>query len=348
MTGPGQRIVITGGSGFIGTNAVEHFLKAGYEVLNLDCEPPRNPSHGDIWQKSDVTEPNSLRRFISDFGPDSILHLAARTDLDGRTIADYRVNEAGVRNILAIAAEQPGIRRVIFASSRMVCPIGYVPTHDEDYRPPNPYGMSKVLGEKVVRDSATRVEWIIVRPTSIWGPWFGVPYRTFFDMIGKGLYFHPGRHDPPKSFGYVENTVFQLHQLLDAPSQQVDRRTFYLCDYVPLRPRSWAEMVRTEMGRPPIPTISMPILRCAALVGDLAKRLGWSNPPLTSFRLRNLVTDMAFDTGELEAVCGPLPVPVKTGVERTVAWLSGAGRSRPGPRPGFETLPPQSQVGEET
>lgn len=36
-------------------------------------------------------------------------------------------------------------------------------------------------------------DWCIIRPTSIWGPWFGVPYRNFFDMVMHRMYFQIGR-----------------------------------------------------------------------------------------------------------------------------------------------------------
>jgi nucleoside-diphosphate-sugar epimerase len=41
----GGRVLVTGGSGFIGTNLVEHLLSGGREVLSLDTQPPRDPAH---------------------------------------------------------------------------------------------------------------------------------------------------------------------------------------------------------------------------------------------------------------------------------------------------------------
>lgn len=316
------RIVITGGSGFIGTNAVSHFGEIGYTVLSLDRREPQNERHLEKWRECDVADIGSLRALIVQFRPDYILHLASRTDLDGGTAEEYSVNHVGVRNILDVASEAPGLRRIIFASSRMVCPIGYVPRNEEDYDPPNAYGVSKALGERIIRRSKAKVEWVIARPTSVWGPWFGVPYRNFFETIARGLYFHPAGYDPAKSFGYVENTIYQLERLFEASAEMVAGRTFYLCDYTPLRVWEWARMIEQEFGARRVVTVPMLVLRGAARVGDVCKLLGWLDAPITSFRLQNLITDMVFDTSELAGICGPLPFTLEDGVKRTVAWLT--------------------------
>ena len=161
------RILITGGSGFIGTNAVEHWLNLGFDVMNLDVKPPQNGAHRDLWLRCDITEPSELRAAYEAFRPHYLLHLAARTDLDERrNLSGYAANIDGVRNLLDIVG--PPLRRAIFASSRMVCRIGYQPQHEDDFAPPNLYGQSKVEGERLVRSSAMNCEWVIVRPTSIW------------------------------------------------------------------------------------------------------------------------------------------------------------------------------------
>ena len=163
-------------------------------------------------------------------------HLAARTDLGGATLADYAANTRGVENLIDAASSSATIRRVMFASSRLVCKIGYQPAADDDYCPSTVYGESKAIGERVVRARAASAawDWIIVRPTSIWGPWFGVPYRVFFDAVARGRYVHPRGRRIAKSFGYVGNTVHQLLALASAPSADLHARTLYLADYPPI------------------------------------------------------------------------------------------------------------------
>jgi nucleoside-diphosphate-sugar epimerase len=317
------RILITGGSGFIGTNAVQHWLERGYQVLNFDIRPPQNPKHRRLWTKGEIRSLTELKSAYESFRPHYLLHLAARTDLDERNdLKGYAANIEGVRNIVEIAGQAPDLRRAIFASSRMVCRIGYQPRDDEDYSAPNLYGESKVQGERIVRESGLPCEWLIVRPTSIWGPWFDVPYKQFFLAIRSGRYFNPGDHNAAKSFGFVGNTIWQIDRLFEAQAEAINQRTLYLCDYPPLRVRQWAEMIRESWHASRIINLPFRLLRVVALTGDLLDRAGVKKVPLTSFRLDNLVTEMVYDTSLLEKICGPLRYDLEEGVRRTVEWLS--------------------------
>lgn len=317
-----RRVLITGGSGFIGTNAVRHFVAAGSDVCNLDLVPPRDTRQREQWVGCDIRQRQNLLDEVIRFGPDTVVHLAARTDLlERRDPHGYAANTHGVRNLLAALRAAGTVRRLIVASSRMVCRIGYVPGAEDDYCPPNLYGESKVETERLVREDDPPFEWIIVRPTSIWGPWFGVPYRNFFDAIARGVYRHPGSADPAKSFGFVGNFVYQLECLGAKPCDELMGRTIYQCDYPPLRLRTWADMIRQEMELPPIRSAPQGLLRVAAVIGDAIEVVAPGRAPLTSFRLNNLLTNMVYPTEPLERTCGALPHTLPEGVKSTVAWM---------------------------
>ncbi|MEP1094940.1 MAG: NAD(P)-dependent oxidoreductase [Cyclobacteriaceae bacterium] len=318
-----KKLIVTGGSGFIGTNAVEFFENKGFDVLNIDIKEPKNGKRLSLWRKCDITNLQEYKRIVLDFDPDCFLHLAARTDLlEAKKLDGYSANIEGVANTVHIIGES-NVKRSLFASSRMVCKIDYLPENEIDYCPPNLYGQSKVEGEKIVRDSQLDCEWMIFRPTSIWGEYFDIPYRDFFDKIKQKQYFHPGKYDPNKSFGYVGNSVFQIEKLLTAPAKDIHGSTLYLADYPPINLKHWANQVAREFGQKGIRTAPTVLLKAAAIVGDLTKRLGLANPPLTSFRLNNLVTNMVYDTSTLQDICGELPFNLEESVKRTVNWLVG-------------------------
>jgi len=179
--------------------------------------------------------------------------------------------------------------------------------------------------EQVVRSAGLDTEWLIARPTSIWGPWFGVPYRGFFGAIARGIYYHPGTRNPEKSFGFVGNTMHQFGRLLSAPAKAVCGKTIYVCDYPPLRLREWAETIRRAVDARPIRSMPLWALRVVAYAGDILEGCGWTRPPLTSFRLNNLMTEMVFDTRSLKDLCGALPYSLEEGVKATVAWMTAVG-----------------------
>jgi GlcNAc-P-P-Und epimerase len=316
-----MRVVVTGGSGFIGTNLVEHLRSSGDDVLNLDIAAPRNASHRYLWRKVDLLDCDGVASAIRGFQPNVLFHLGARTDLLGHSVSDYAVNTVGTENVIRAISGLVGLHRAIFASSRLVCRIGYQPKNEEDYCATTPYGKSKIEGELIVRRLSSLIpcSWYIVRPTSIWGPWFGTPYRNFFLAIKHNRYFHPKGQSIQKSFGFVGNTVYQLTQLIK--SQALAGRTLYLADWPPLEVGEFATQIQRELASKPIREIPLAALRVLAILGDIAMSLGYSNPPLTSFRLDNLITPMVHDLSPLQSFLERLPYSQEEGVRITCAWL---------------------------
>jgi nucleoside-diphosphate-sugar epimerase len=257
------------------------------------------------------------------YKPDIVFHMGARTDLDeNRDIEGYAANVEGVANVIEAVRQAGSVERTVFASSRLVAEIGYTPKSETDYKPSTLYGESKVQGERLVRQSAGSFgPWVIVRPTSIWGPWFDEPYRNFFMSIAKGVYVHPGWRNPRKSYGYVGNTVYQIEKIVETPVERINGRTLYLCDYPPLHLQDWAAQIQKALGVSPIRRVPLTLLKLAAVGGDALKMLGWHHPPLTRFRLNNMLTEMVYDTSELESIVGPLPFSTEEGVAVTVDWL---------------------------
>jgi nucleoside-diphosphate-sugar epimerase len=316
-----MRVLVTGGSGFIGTNLVEHFRMRGDRVVNLDIAAPRHPDHGACWQCVDLLDASSLRQAVVDITPDLVFHMAARTDLEGRRVEDYPANTQGVENLIDALSRVSSPRLTIFASSMLVCRIGYQPQSETDYAPSTAYGESKVQGERLVRDSAGFMPWVIVRPTSIWGPWFGSPYRDFFTAIQRGLYIHPRGRRIHRSYGFVLNVVHQLERLAEMGGGPLLGRTVYLADYEPVELRAWAEEIRKALSASPVWEVPLGFLRTGAWIGEGLRSLGWPRPPLTTFRLNNLLTEMVHDTELIHGVVGESPYGLEEAVRLTVAWM---------------------------
>lgn len=327
-SGEMTNVLVTGGSGFVGTNLIEHYAGLGLNVLNVDIAAPRNPAHSRFWREADICDSERFREIVQEFSPNLVLHMAARTDLDGGTLQDYKANTDGVRSMIDAASDLSSLDRVIFASSMLVCPLGYQPQGEQDYCPTTLYGESKVVGERLVRSLATgRFAWTIVRPTSLWGPWFGVPYRNFFDAVAARMYLHPKGRRINRSYGFVLNAVHQLDQLASCPNHDlVDNKVFYLADYTPVELYDWAREISSSFNVPPPKEVPLTLLRALAWVGDGLKRAGVRNPPLSSFRLNNLLTEAVFDMRSLETVVGPTPYDVKGGLRITVNWIRNQPR----------------------
>ena len=322
-----MRMLITGGSGFIGTNLVELYLGRGVPTVNLDALPPRNPAHGHCWIQTDVRNAEALKFRFDAFRPTHVIHMAARTDLRGQSVPDYDTNTKGVESVIEAVGACGAVERVVYASSMLVCRAGYRPVADNDYAPSTPYGQSKGIGEDVVRRGAPDGPvWSIVRPTSIWGPWFGEPYRDFFQAVLRKWFVKFGAGGARKTFGYVGNTVYQLDALLRAPKELAHGSTFYLGDRPPLAIGEWADQIAAQAGVRLPWTVPLGLARLAARAGDAASRIGIA-APITSFRLSNMTTDNEIGLDDIYAVAGEPPCSVREGIRATLDWLSQpAGR----------------------
>src|SRR5215211_3573033 len=113
-----SKVLVTGGSGFIGTSLVADYRAAGVTVANFDRVPPRNPADADLWTQIDLIRPDELHRAVTRFAPTHIIHLGARTDLEGHVLSDYSANVEGMTTLLnVVRGLDPPSSRMVVASS---------------------------------------------------------------------------------------------------------------------------------------------------------------------------------------------------------------------------------------
>jgi hypothetical protein len=94
-----------------------------------------------------------------------------------------------------------------------------------------------------------------------------------------------------------------------------------MADYEPYPIREWAGMIQEALGARPVREVPLPVLRALALGGDVAKRFGVAHPLISSYRLRNILTDTVFPLEPLRELCGDLPFSLAEGTRLTADWL---------------------------
>jgi len=318
-----MKILVTGGSGFIGTNYMDYVLDRGLEVINIDIKPPLKQAHKQFYRECNIMNYNKLEKIFKDFKPTNVVHLAAKTGAHSITdLKEFAPNMEGVRNIINASIKAESVEHVIFTSTLLVCKMGYIPKHDTDYMPTTAYGKSKVEGELIVRNwKGLPFNWTIIRPISVWGPWMVEPYINFFKAVYQGWYMHIGHGHYKRSMGYVENIAHEIHSILLAKKELVDKKTFYVGDPEPTDLYDFAETVREYMKAPKIRKMPYPIAKFFAYTGDILKFFGWTNAPLTNFRLNNITTEYVFDLSNLMEIASPLPFSQKEGIIRSIEWM---------------------------
>jgi len=172
-----QKILVTGGAGFIGSHLVDALLSLGKEVVvfdNLSAGAEENLPSGIRLMKGDVRNPGQITKAAK--GAELIFHVAANANgtvsvNDPRL--DFETNAWGIFNVLD-AALQAGVKKFVYVSSASVYgkprffPIG----EDHPTKPFIPYGSSKLAGEICCNSFLHTYELPVVigRPFCVYGP----------------------------------------------------------------------------------------------------------------------------------------------------------------------------------
>lgn len=313
------KFLITGGSGFIGTNLITKLLKEQHQVVSIDIKDPKLKEHTAIFRKVNLCNRQELESVVLSFDPTYVIHLGARTDLNGKSLEEYDANSGGVKNLLYVLDQLKNLKKVIFASSMYVCHPGYVPQDFNDFMPHTIYGESKVLTEKAITEWNPKYNWTIIRPTSIWGPYFDEPYNLFFKIVLSRKYFHMGSKACRKTYGYIDNFIYQLESIIASDRDQTDKKIFYLGDYEPYNITSWADEIAGTKNIK-IHNIPYSVFVMTAFFGDCLKLIRIKFP-MTSFRLKNMTTDNFFDLSDIRKLAPHLPVSRNLGTKKTVNWM---------------------------
>lgn len=316
-----NKILITGGSGFIGTHLIDRLLESGNHFINLDIHTPKKPEHTVFWRNCNILNAKNLNNIFQEFKPTHIIHLAARATTDGKSLADYPDNTTGTKNVLDAIQGIPSIQRVVITSSQHVRKPGSgLPKQDDDYVPHGPYGESKVVTEQLTRGANLPCEWVIIRPTTIWGPYHPFLPSGLWRLMSKGLYFHPKNDPVVRSYGYVKNTAWLIAKLLEAPTGLVHQRTLYIGDE-PIRQDQWIDAFSLALVGRPATKVPQSAIRLLARVGDYLNSLGISFP-MNSDRFFNLTTTNPVQIAPVIKQLGQQPYALQQGIKETVNWLT--------------------------
>ncbi len=324
-----MKVLVTGGSGFIGTSLVTGLIERGFKVCNVDVRPPLNPQQSANWSKGDIMSLAEIETTLTAYQPDTVIHLAGRTDCDENTTVenDYQLNVQGTKNVLDAIKKTPAVKRLIMTSSQFVCGPGRLPASDEEYFPHTVYGQSKVETERLTRSAGLSCDWTIIRPVNIWGPYHERYSREFWKIADKGLYLHPGVPIPTRTYGYVGNVVWQMIKMLEADKAVVNEQVFYVGDN-PITIDKWVmgfcEGFRAK--RPiVIPLWAMTILaRC----GDVISKFMGKPFYITSSRLRSMTEDYYAPMDKTFETFGEAPYTLEEGIRETVKWHRGTRQSK--------------------
>ncbi len=174
-----QKILVTGGAGFIGSHITDQLVAAGHEVAvldNLSTGRLENVSPAVLFRHLDIKSQEAFD-FIRGWLPQVIVHLAAQMSVQisvSDPVLDARENILGSLNLLQAAA-QSGVEKVIFSSTggAIYGDEAPVPARETDpARPESPYGIAKMAVEHYLRFFSRQYPLIPIalRYANVYGP----------------------------------------------------------------------------------------------------------------------------------------------------------------------------------
>ena len=283
--------IITGGTGFIGTHLTNLLNEVHPEakVWNLDIVKPGTPNPvvknykpavrdgeqlGSTYIECDIRKPIGELPFTPT-AEDVIFNFAAVHRTPGHEDLEYfETNIRGAENVCAFA-EKYGIKNMVFTSS--IAPYGaseQLKTEDTLPTPNTPYGISKLVAEKIHmawQKGGEGRKLTIVRPGVVFGRGENGNFSRLYWGIRKHTFAYPGRKDTIKACVYVKELVRFILWNVEERKTQFD---IFNCTFEPAYTieqivKAMKKVTGLSQSVPYIPnSIIMPMAACAKMVGS--------------------------------------------------------------------------------
>jgi farnesol dehydrogenase len=329
------KVLVTGGTGFLGRAVVGRLAAAGHE-LTLLVRPTASRDGfpaGVAFAKGDVTDRESLVTAAG--GQEAIVHAAALVKLVATAAEFDRVNVGGLENVLWAAAEA-GVGRLVYVSSFIALgpseggPGGELDeTADSGVRPwINDYERTKTLADRRAREAiAAGAPLVVVYPGVIYGP--GV--MTEGNLVVRGIVEALHRRlpalvgDPARRWSYVH--VDDVAAGVQAALEHAPTGGRYVLGGENVSLGDFYATVERLSGVP-VPKRWLP--------RGLAKAMGWlmrawsqlfgGTPKLTPDLVEVCHHDWAYRSDTAARTLGYQPRSLAQGMAETIAWLESTGQ----------------------
>jgi len=313
-----MNILVTGGSGFIGTRLVEVLLEAGHSVTIFD---KANSSHyPELVTIGDVRDRSALSDALK--GMDLVYHLAAEHADDVTPFSLYAdVNIGGAINLVeALKANE--IKHLIFTSSVAIYGLNRgEPNETFDAQPFNEYGRTKYEAEKIFTTWATeeKSHLTMLRPAVVFGERNRGNVYNLIRQIESGKFMMVGNGENRKSMGYVGNIAAFLAYQATQKEEQIAIYNF--AGKPDLTSNEIVAIIKKSLGNT-TPTLSLPysIGLLGGYLFDILAKISGRKFPISSIRIKKFTAETTVDTTKLLESGFVEPFTLEEGLKRMIDY----------------------------
>jgi len=325
-----MNILITGGSGFIGTNLVTDLLKEGHKVTIYDKQ--KSETYPDLCIVADIRDKEKLTQSMR--GIEAVYHLAAEHRDNVHPVSlYYEVNVGGAENMVC-AIKKNKVTRLIFTSTVAVYGLNSgEPNEDSPISPFNDYGKSKYKAERIFSkwaDSDNTNCLITVRPTVIFGEKNRGNVYNLLNQIASNRFIMVGKGINRKSMGFVLNLTSFLTTLLKSePGQFV----YNYADKPDLRIDELVRLTRNALGKRSDLSFRFPYV--IGLLGgyafDFLAKVTGKTYPISPIRIKKFSADTVVSAEKVKDTGFTAPYLLTDGLKRMIAseFLQNPNRNNP-------------------
>ncbi|MCR5183411.1 MAG: NAD-dependent epimerase/dehydratase family protein [Opitutales bacterium] len=307
-----KKVVITGGSGFLGRTLAFAAIKRGWQVVAIARHSdPALIAEGVKFVLVDIANPDSAPLLAAAFsGADIIFHTAAKSDYWGHWKEYRATNIYGTENVIA-AAQAAGVPHLVYTSSPSVVYTGediingneslpYSKVWKESY-----YAFTKAKAEQaVLAANGKDLKTVALRPHLIWGPGDTHLLPTIVKRTSEGRLRMVGEGHNIVSLTHVANVVhahMQVADALDSGNGKICGKAYFITDQEGVNLWQWINRILKGLGIPELKRENAQSLRGACCAARLVE-IFWHifsidcPPPITRFVAKHLARTHTFST----------------------------------------------------
>ncbi len=327
------RVAVTGAGGFIGRHLCRALVAKGVAVRGITRSPEGvvdSPGVESAFAR-DILDRDRLRAALQ--GRDTVVHLAARVHATDEGVGDpaaecRRINVEGTELLLeeAVAA---GVKKFVFISSvKAVAGVSSkMLTHETPPQPVDPYGQSKLEGERLVKFVAARegLHAPVLRLPNVYGPDMKANMALLFKSVEKGIPLPFASIKNRRSFAFVGNAVEAIERLIVSPAAAT--ATVYVSDEDDLSTPQLVRHIARAMGKQPrLVPVPVMALRIGIRTKGLLSRIAPFH--LKGDSLAAVVGSLFVDTSRLRETTGYKPLfTVERGMASTAEWYKSRSQA---------------------